>query len=178
MKKWWVLFIILVIFLSCLQTFFCTLILAKRVSDRVGGVQRRALRGANRWVFLRCRAERARRRIRISVSFFIYIYLFICLFVYWSLVADRVGGAQRRVSIRCRAECAHRIVFLHLLCFSPLQWLTRDFKYETFRDQWIPLNSESEVSMREQGQRRLQARKEWPRTDLIHINCKRVCKIA
>ena len=31
--------------------------------------------------------------------------------------------------------------------------------------------------MREQGQRRLQARK-WPRTGLIHINCKRVCKIV
>ena len=36
----------------------------------------------------------------------------------------------------------------------------------------------SEVSMREQGQRRLQARKEWPRTDSIHINCKRVRKIV
>ena len=34
---------------------------------------------------------------------------------------------------------------------------------------WIPLNSVSdEVSMREQGQR-LQARKEWPRTDSIHL---------
>ena len=30
-------------------------------------------------------------------------------------------------------------VFLYLLCFPPLRWLTRDFKYETFRDQWIPL---------------------------------------
>ena len=29
---------------------------------------------------------------------------------------------------------------LYLLCFSLLQWLTRDFKYETFRDQWNPLN--------------------------------------
>ena len=31
--------------------------------------------------------------------------------------------------------------YLQLLYFSPLQWLTRDFKYETFREQWIPLNS-------------------------------------
>ena len=35
-----------------------------------------------------------------------------------------------------------------------------------------------EVSMREQGQRRLQARKEWPRTDSIHINYKCVCEIV
>ena len=39
-----------------------------------------------------------------------------------------------------------------------------EFKYETFPGQWIPLNLESEVSIREQVQRRL------PRTDLIHIN--------
>ena len=68
---------------------------------------------------------------------------------------------------------ARHVVSLTLLCFSPLQWLIRrDFKYETFRDLWIPLNSVSEVSIREQGQRRL------PRTDSIHINCKRVCKIV
>ena len=75
------------------------------------------------------------------------------------------------------------------LSISPLQWLTGDFKYETFRDQWIPLNSVSEVKKREQeqgqqisdgdeAQRRLQTRKEWPRTCSIHINCKHMCKIA
>ena len=66
---------------------------------------------------------------------------------------------------------ARNVVFLHLLCFSQLQWLTWDFKYEVFRNQWIPRNSECEVSMRDlkQGQRRLQARKELPRTDSIHI---------
>ena len=33
--------------------------------------------------------------------------------------------------------------YLQLPCFSrsSLQWMTRDFKYETFLDQWIPLNS-------------------------------------
>ena len=62
---------------------------------------------------------------------------------------------------------------LSLLLFASVAW-----KYETFRDQWIPLNSVSEVSMREQGQRRLQARKEWPRTDSIYIKYKRVCKIV
>ena len=35
-----------------------------------------------------------------------------------------------------------------------------------------------QVSDRGEAQRRLQARKEWPRTDSIHINCKRVCKIV
>ena len=40
------------------------------------------------------------------------------------------------------------------------------------------LFSVSGVSMREQGQRRLQTRKEWPRTDSVHINCKRVCTIV
>ena len=32
--------------------------------------------------------------------------------------------------------------------------------------------------MREQGERMLQAGKEWPRTDSIYINRKRVCKIV
>ena len=36
-------------------------------------------------------------------------------------------------------RAASYLVSLHLLCFSPLQWLTQDFKHETFRDQWIPL---------------------------------------
>ena len=43
----------------------------------------------------------------------------------------------------------------HWKTSAPLQWLTPDSKHETFRDHWIPLNSESEVSLREQGQRRL-----------------------
>ena len=34
---------------------------------------------------------------------------------------------------------ARRVVSFHLLSFSPIQWLIRDFKNETFRDQWIPL---------------------------------------
>ena len=34
---------------------------------------------------------------------------------------------------------APRILSLHLLWFSPLQWQTWDFKHETFRNQWIPL---------------------------------------
>ena len=39
-----------------------------------------------------------------------------------------------------------------------------------FAISYFPINSVSEVSMREQGQARL------PRTDSIHVNCKRVCK--
>ena len=98
--------------------------------------------------YLRCRAK-----LRISVR------------VYNILMCARNWTRLRNHSARA-ASC---------LIFSVSPLLTRDFKYETFRDQWIPLNSVSEVSMREQGQRRLQARKECPRTGLIH-NCKRVCR--
>ena len=59
--------------------------------------------------------------------------------------------------------------------FSDALWLSRVNCW------WIPLIS-SEVSMREQGQRRLQARKESCQPplaqDQVHINCKRVSKIT
>ena len=45
-----------------------------------------------------------------------------------------------------------RVVSFHLFCLSPLQWLARDFKYETFRYLRIPLNKVSEVTKREQEQ--------------------------
>ena len=93
--------------------------------------------------------EGARRRMRISVRFLKNIFILMC---------------ARHLTVTRQKS--------YLSIFSASHWLTRDFKYETFRDLWIPL------TMREQGQRRLQARKEWPRIDdSIHINCKRVCKI-
>ena len=45
-------------------------------------------------------------------------------------------------TIKCSSSRAYGLIVISIvLCFSSLQWLTRDFKYETFRDQWIPLNS-------------------------------------
>ena len=42
----------------------------------------------------------------------------------------------------CKKTMIHsKSIDLHFLCFSLLHWLTRDFKYETFQDQWIPLKS-------------------------------------
>ena len=95
----------------------------------------------------------------LSIYLFIYLFILMCA-RYWTriigkLVKKQDNGARapRRVS--------------HLLCFSPLQWLTREFKHKTFSD----LNSVFEVSTREQDQRRLQTRKKWTRPDTIHINC-------
>ena len=45
--------------------------------------------------------------------------------------------ARSAESLGCRAQAAG--TNLGQVCFSPLQRLTRDFKYETFHDQWIPL---------------------------------------
>ena len=73
-----------------------------------------------------------------------------------------------------RARLAASCLFIFSASLRFRDELIRYFKYGTFRD----LNSVSEVSMREQDQRRLQARKECPRTDSIHINYKRVCKIT
>ena len=45
-------------------------------------------------------------------------------------------------TIKCSSSSAYGLIIISIvLCFSSLQWLTRDFKYITFRDQWIPLNS-------------------------------------
>ena len=100
---------------------------------------------------LRCRAKGTHRRMEISVRVFISIYLYIWM------------GARNLTRLRTKTMARARA---SRLIFSPLQWLTRDFKHGTFRDQWIPLNSVSEVSMREQGERRLQARKESRRPPL------------
>ena len=90
-------------------------------------------------------------KLCFSVSFVLRIGIFFIIFFFTETI----------YLILPLGEFTRRVVSLRLLCFSLLQWLTRVFKYETFRDQWIPLNSvwrsKYEVSMREQGQRRLQA---------------------
>ena len=105
---------------------------------------------------------KACRRVRILVRFFKYLFGWM----------HRQAARLRLVGTRW-LNGAH-IASLHLLCFSSLQWLTQDFKYETFHDQWIPFNSVSEVPMREKGQKRLQARKEshWPQLaqDWLHAS--------
>ena len=63
----------------CVCVFVCVFILAKRVTDRVGGAQRRVLRGAKRRVSIRCRAERAKTRARGCESRSGFVYIFIHL---------------------------------------------------------------------------------------------------
>ena len=90
----------------------------------------------------------------------------IYIYIYWC-----VHGSDNWLTGYVTRVRPRNVVFLHLLCFFPLQ-------HEIFRNQWIPLNSVSEVSMRGQGRKRLQATKKWSRTDSIHNNCKLVCKIV
>ena len=116
-----------------------------------------------------CHAERA-RAAQADANLYQGLYIYIYIYIYIYLIIGYVTRQWRAHATSCMS--------LPLLCFSRLQWLTRDFKHETFGDHWIPLYLESEFSMREQGERRLQARKEWLRTDSIHIDCKRVCKIV
>ena len=57
---------------------FRLFILVKRVTDQVGGAQRRVPRGAKRQVLIRCRAERARSAGGCeSRSGFIYVYIYL-----------------------------------------------------------------------------------------------------
>ena len=69
-------------------------------------------------------------------SGFIYIYI---LFIWMGACMDRQLGSDWLIGwLLGNKTMAHWVVYLHLLCFSPLQWLTRAFKYETFHFQWIP----------------------------------------
>ena len=79
-----------------------------------------------------------------SRSGFIYTYINWCV---------HVLDSDNWLHNKTMARVCH-VVSLHLLSIFSLQWLTRDFKYETFHDQWIPLNSVSEVSIREQEEKK------------------------
>ena len=79
-----------------------------------------------------------------------YIYILMCAW-YWT-----------RLLVTYQGNGARRVVSLHHLCFSPLQRLTREFKYETFPGQWVPLN-------REQGQRRQQGQRRLPTQDWLDL---------
>ena len=93
----------------------------------------------------------------------LYIHSIYILYIYIHIIIYILVGCNIM-------ELASR---LHLLCFSPFQWLTRNFNMIHFAEFQSTL---SEVSMRDEGQRRLQARKGSRRSPRLHINCNRMSK--
>ena len=79
-------------------------------------------------------------------------FFFWALFVTGYFTTAKITFTSRLVNLVPRPLCA-------LIAHAQSARAFQDLKYESFRHQWIPLNSVSEVSMRKQGQRRLQARK-------------------
>ena len=98
-------------------------------------------------------APKAHRQVQILVRFIKFIYLDGCteLGSHWL-----VGWLLGNKTMACH------IASLHLLCFPLLRWLTQDFKCESHLTLF-------EVSVREQGQRRLPARKESHRPPLVTL---------